>query len=68
MDNFSFHIIFDFQKEYFIYIVFLGPHPLHMKVPRLGIESKLQLLAYTTTQGSDTHLQPTPQLTAMLAP
>ena len=26
----------------------LGPHPWHMEVPRLGVESELQLLAYTT--------------------
>ena len=28
--------------------VFLGPHPLHMEVPRLGVESELQLPTYTT--------------------
>ena len=28
--------------------VFLGPHPQHMEVPRLGVESELQLPAYTT--------------------
>ena len=27
---------------------FLGPHPGHMEVPRLGGKSELQLLAYTT--------------------
>ena len=27
---------------------FLGPHLWHMKVPRLGVESELQLPAYTT--------------------
>ena len=27
---------------------FLGPHLWHMKVPRLGVESELQLLAYAT--------------------
>ena len=26
----------------------LGPHPWHMEVPRLGVESELLLLAYTT--------------------
>ena len=31
-----------------ITIVFLGPHPQHMEVPRLGVESELQLPAYTT--------------------
>ena len=28
--------------------VCLGPHLQHMEVPRLGVESELQLLAYTT--------------------
>ena len=32
---------------YFIF-VFLGPNPQHVDVPRLGVESELQLLAYTT--------------------
>ena len=27
--------------------VFLGPHPQHMEVPRLGVEAELQPLAYT---------------------
>ena len=31
----------------FIYL-FLGPHPRHMEVPRLGVKSELQLLACTT--------------------
>ena len=26
---------------------FLGPHPWHMEVPRLGVKSKLQLLVYS---------------------
>ena len=26
----------------------LGPHPQDMEVPRLGVESELQLLAYAT--------------------
>jgi len=32
----------------FYFFVFLGRHPQHMEVPRLGIESELQPLAYTT--------------------
>ena len=32
----------------FFFLVFLGPHPWHMEVPRLGVESELQLPAYTT--------------------
>ena len=27
---------------------FLGPHQRHMKVPGVGVESELQLLAYAT--------------------
>ena len=33
----------------FCFFPFLGPHPQHMEVPRLGDESELQLLACTTT-------------------
>ena len=34
---------------YYIFIFsLLGPHLQHMEVPRLGVESELQLLAYTT--------------------
>ena len=32
---------------FFVFLPFLGPHPWHIEVPRLGIESELQLLAYT---------------------
>ena len=28
--------------------VFLGPHPRHKEVPRLGVKPELQLLAYAT--------------------
>ena len=31
---------------FFFFLPFLGPHPLHMEVPRLGVESQLLLLAY----------------------
>ena len=30
------------------FFAFSGPHPWHMQVPRLGVESELQLQAYTT--------------------
>ena len=33
---------------FFLASVFLGPHPWHMEVPGLGVESELQLPAYTT--------------------
>ena len=32
----------------FFFLVFLGLHPRHMEVPRLGVQSELQLPAYTT--------------------
>ena len=32
----------------FVCFCFLGRHPQHMKVPRLGVKMELQLLAYTT--------------------
>ena len=31
----------------YLFIVFLGPHPWHM-VPKLGVKTELQLLAYAT--------------------
>ena len=33
---------------FFFFFYILGPHPQHMEVPKLGIKSELQLLAYTT--------------------
>ena len=39
--------------------IFLGPHPRHMEVPRLGVQLELQMLTYTTAHGnarSLTHL------------
>ena len=33
---------------YFVLFGFLGPHPLHMEVPRLGEEWELQLPATAT--------------------
>ena len=35
----------------FIYLL-LGPHPQHMEVPRLGVESKLQLPTTATPEAS----------------
>ena len=34
--------------DIYLFIAFLGPHPQHMEVLRLGVESELQLLACTT--------------------
>ena len=36
----------------FFFFVFLGPYPWHMEVLRLGVESELQLLVYTTATGT----------------
>ena len=30
------------------FVLFLGLHPWHMQIPRLGVELELQMLAYTT--------------------
>ena len=49
------------------FFVFLGLYPQHMDVPRLGVDSELQLLAYTratATQDLEPCLSPTPQLMA----
>ena len=49
----------------FNFFVFLGPHTWHMEVSRLGVQTELQLPAYTTaTQDPrcvfDLHLMATP--------
>ena len=36
-----------FCPKYLFFFCFLGPHLWHTEVPRLGVESELQLLAYT---------------------
>ena len=36
------------EKFLFKFFCFLGPHPQHMEVPRLGVKSELQLQAYAT--------------------
>ena len=38
----------DFLFLFFFFLIFLGLHPWHMEVPRLGVKSELQLSAYTT--------------------
>ena len=35
------------EMDFFV-CLFLGPHPWHMEVPRVSVESELQLLAYAT--------------------
>ena len=52
----------------YLFTVFLGPHPQHMEVPRLEVESELPLPAYTTVTAtldrSQLPLPSTPQLMA----
>ena len=36
------------RQESMSFFFFLGPHLWHMEVPRLGVQSELQLPAYTT--------------------
>ena len=35
-------------KFFFLSFFFLGPHPWHMKVPRIGVELELQPAAFAT--------------------
>ena len=51
------------EKKNLPFCLFLRPHLLHTEVPRLGVESELQLPAYTTATAMP-HLQPTSQLMA----
>ena len=49
--SFWIYLFFFFKANFtlFIYLFcFLGLHQQHMKIPRSGVESELQLLAYTT--------------------
>ena len=41
-------VVWAINQNTFFFFCFLGPHPRHMEVPRLRVESELQLLAYTT--------------------
>ena len=45
---FSFFCFFSSFFFFFFFLVFLGPHPWHTEVPRLGTESEPQRLAYAT--------------------
>ena len=36
------------KAAFFFFLSFLGLHPWHMEVLRLGVESELELPAYTT--------------------
>ena len=57
---------------YLFIFVFLGPHPWHMEVPRLGVESELHEAAGLhhshSNVLSEPFVQPTTQLLAALDP
>ena len=40
------------KEWYILFFVFLGLPLWHMEVPRLGVKSEVQLLAYTTAHGN----------------
>ena len=45
--------VLESQEVFFFFLCFfLGPHPQQMEVPRLGVQSELQWLAYTTAHGN----------------
>jgi len=54
------------------YFIFLGLPPWHKEIPRLGVESVLELPAYATATAtpdpSQPHLGPTPEFTVMPDP
>ena len=56
------------HNRIFFFFVFLEPHPWHMEVPTLEVKLDLQLPAFTTAMPDPSHLQPTPQITAMPDP
>ena len=41
--------------NFFFFFVFLGSHPQHVEVPRIGVQLELQLLATPATARSPTH-------------
>ena len=48
-DSFKLEIIFPQNSGWFFFcLFFLGPHLRHMEAPRLGVQSELQLPAYST--------------------
>ena len=55
---------------FFCFFVFLGLHPQHMEVPRLGVESELQLPTYATAMAMQdlSHICDLPQFMAMPDP
>ena len=42
------HFILFILFHFILFFVFLGPHQGHMEIPRPGVKSELQLLAFAT--------------------
>ena len=61
-------VLFIFILEFFGLFCFLLPQLQHMEVPRLGVESELQLCHSHSNARSKPHLQPMLQPVAMLDP
>ena len=51
-------------NDFFFFNLFPGPHPQYMEVPRLGAAIAASLHHSHSNSGSESHLQPTPQLMA----
>ena len=57
-------IALDRCNFFFFFPVFLGPHPQHMGVPRLGVKLELQLPANTTATQRHIRAKPATYTTA----
>ena len=60
------YVLFYFIYLFILSFLFLGPHPQHMEVPRLGVESGAVAAGLHHSHShtrSKPRLQPTPQLT-----
>ena len=58
-------------QAFFFFSCFVGPHPRHMEVPRLGVKTGATAAGLHHSHsnvGSKLRLQPTPQLMATLDP
>ena len=52
----SFFVLFCVFVCLFVCFCFLRPHTEHMEIPRLGVESELQLQAHTTAAWDPSHI------------
>ena len=48
------HICYRLYSQFAFYFIFLGLHPHHVEVPRLGVKLELQLPAYTSATAKAT--------------